>query len=89
MRALPAFDLGLTAYSPNPLVGARGRIAGLGVDVFSEEPLPLNHPFRYLPHVVSTPHIGYVVEESYRVYLGDCVANAMAFINGTPARVIN
>jgi hypothetical protein len=30
MRALPAFDLGLTAYSPDPLVGARGRIAGLG-----------------------------------------------------------
>ena len=30
MRAFPAFDLGLTAYPPDPLVGARGRIAGLG-----------------------------------------------------------
>src|SRR6185437_8887345 len=30
MRAFPAFDLGLAAYPLNPLVGARGRIAGLG-----------------------------------------------------------
>ena len=30
MRAFPAFNLGLAAYPLNPLVGARGRIAGLG-----------------------------------------------------------
>lgn len=41
------------------------RIGGLGVDVFEEEPLPIDAPFRYLPNV-ATPHIGYVAEESYR-----------------------
>ena len=30
MRAFPAFDLGLAANPLNPLLGARGRIAGLG-----------------------------------------------------------
>ena len=65
------------------------RIGGLGVDVFEQEPLPLNHPFRYFPNVISTPHIGYVAEESYRIYLGNCVENALAFINGSPIRVMN
>jgi len=66
-----------------------GRIAGVGVDVFDEEPLPAGHPLRHLPNVISTPHIGYVVEESYRVYLGDCVTNALAFMAGKPERIIN
>ena len=72
------------------LLGAlrAGRIAGYGVDVFEEEPLPRDHPFRYLPQVISTPHIGYVVEQGYRVYFGDCVANARAFMEGNPIRVL-
>jgi phosphoglycerate dehydrogenase-like enzyme len=65
------------------------RIAGLGVDVFEEEPLPAAHPYRHLPNVVATPHIGYVTRESYAVYLGDCVANASAYLQGKPTRVIN
>ena len=30
MRSFPLFDLRLAAYPLNPLVGARGRVAGLG-----------------------------------------------------------
>jgi len=66
-----------------------GRIAGLGVDVFEVEPLPADHPFRHLPNVIATPHIGYVTRESYRVYLGDCVPDAHAWLAGKPTRVIN
>lgn len=66
-----------------------GRIGGFGVDVFAEEPLPLDHPYRHLPNVVATPHIGYVTEEGYRVYLGETVENVLAFIEGKPVRVLN
>jgi phosphoglycerate dehydrogenase-like enzyme len=36
------------------------KIAGAAIDVFDQEPLPLEHPFRSLPNLLATPHIGYV-----------------------------
>ena len=41
------------------------RIAGAGLDVFDEEPLPAAHPLRSLSNVVLTPHIGWPTDESY------------------------
>jgi len=35
-----------------------GLIWGAGLDVFVEEPVPLNHPLLRLPNVVTLPHIG-------------------------------
>lgn len=39
-----------------------GKIAMGGFDVYTQEPLPANHPLLKLPNVVMTPHIGYVSE---------------------------
>jgi phosphoglycerate dehydrogenase-like enzyme len=65
-----------------------GTIAGAGLDVFEPEPLPLDHPFRKLPNTVITPHLGYVTEETYRVFFGHALEDVQAFLRGAPVRVL-
>ncbi|OGA14724.1 MAG: hydroxyacid dehydrogenase [Betaproteobacteria bacterium RIFCSPLOWO2_02_FULL_65_20] len=64
------------------------RIAGAGIDVYDVEPLPDDHPFRSLDNLVATPHLGYVTEESYRVYYGQAVEDIAAWMGGNPVRVL-
>ena len=37
---------------------AQGRVAGAGIDVFADEPLPAANPLRSAPNTVLTPHLG-------------------------------
>jgi phosphoglycerate dehydrogenase-like enzyme len=48
-------------------------IAGAALDVFDIEPLPENHPFRTLDNVLATSHIGFVTEDTYKVFYEDTV----------------
>jgi phosphoglycerate dehydrogenase-like enzyme len=66
----------------------RRRIAGAGIDVFDQEPLPLDHPFRHLENLIATPHLGYVTEESYHVFYGQAVEDIAAWLAGSPVRVL-
>jgi phosphoglycerate dehydrogenase-like enzyme len=67
----------------------QGAVAGAGLDVFDEEPLPLDHPLRRLENTVITPHLGYVTDETYRVFYGEALEDIHAFLKGAPMRVIN
>lgn len=62
------------------------RIAGAALDVFDEEPLPLTHPYRYLPNVLATPHIGYVTENTYSRAYPQIVESLHAWLAGAPIR---
>jgi phosphoglycerate dehydrogenase-like enzyme len=101
---LAAADLGLMrpdAYLVNtsrgPIVDeqalidvlTRGAIAGAGLDVYDQEPLPANHPLLSLRNVVLTPHLGYVTAETYRTFYGQTLENIEGFLKGAPPRVIN
>jgi D-3-phosphoglycerate dehydrogenase len=62
------------------------RIAGAGVDVFSVEPLPLDHPFRKLDSMVITPHLGYVSVDALRAHYSQMVDTIDAWFKGEPPR---
>jgi phosphoglycerate dehydrogenase-like enzyme len=62
------------------------RIAGAALDVFDEEPLPPAHPFRFLPNVLATPHIGYVTQDTYRTAYPQIIEAVRAWLAGAPIR---
>jgi phosphoglycerate dehydrogenase-like enzyme len=63
-----------------------GEIAGAGLDVFEEEPLPANHKLWTLPGVLITPHTAgygpYLDERRYDIILDNC----RRFLAGEPLR---
>lgn len=65
-----------------------GRIRGAGLDVFDVEPLPFDHPMRNLSNAILTPHVGYVTEETYRIFFTEMVENIVAYMDGAPIRVL-
>ncbi|MFK4724058.1 phosphoglycerate dehydrogenase-like enzyme [Bradyrhizobium niftali] len=58
------------------------KIAGAAIDVFDQEPLPLDHPFRTLPNLLATPHIGYSSRGLYSRFYQDTVENIRQWLDG-------
>lgn len=65
------------------------KIAGAGIDVYSEEPLPVGSPFRTLDNVLLTPHMGYVATNNISRMYSDAAEDIAAFLDGNPVRVLN
>ncbi len=66
-----------------------GRIAGAGIDVYEDEPVPTDHPIRSCPRTVLTPHLGYVSHDTYRLFYTQTVEDIEAWLAGAPVRVVD
>jgi phosphoglycerate dehydrogenase-like enzyme len=62
------------------------KIAGAAIDVFSVEPLPVDHPFRKLDNLVLTPHLGYVTQETFIAHYNQMVEGIDGWLKGEPVR---
>jgi phosphoglycerate dehydrogenase-like enzyme len=58
------------------------RIAGAGLDVFVEEPVPSDHPLLTLDNVILTPHIGGGTGGARVKQMGDVLDNIVRFFRG-------
>lgn len=67
----------------------QGRIGGAGLDVFDEEPLPIDHPLRRLNNVVLLSHRGYAAEEILCERYELAMGNILNFLDGRPVQLLN
>jgi D-3-phosphoglycerate dehydrogenase len=66
-----------------------GTIAGAGLDVYWEEPLPLDHWLRRQKNVLMQPHLGGFTDEGYASLVNPAVDNVTAFLDGRPKNLVN
>ena len=66
-----------------------GKLSGAGLDVYDEEPLPLEHPLRRFDNVVLLPHRGYATVEILTERYQHAMENILSFLDGKPVNVIN
>jgi glycerate dehydrogenase len=64
---------------------AEGRLGGLGIDVYTKEPFPEDHPFYALrehPLACLTPHMAWGAKEARERCLSEMIENIRAFRRG-------
>ncbi|MBI4528616.1 MAG: D-2-hydroxyacid dehydrogenase family protein [Deltaproteobacteria bacterium] len=66
-----------------------GHLGGAGLDVFDQEPLPMEHPFRTLNNVVLLSHRGYATVEILRERFQLAMANILSFLENKPINILN
>ena len=68
---------------------ASGQLGGAALDVFAQEPLPLDSPLLRLPHVVLSPHHAAATHGALGRAVDGVLDNLEGFFNGAPRNVVN
>jgi phosphoglycerate dehydrogenase-like enzyme len=63
-------------------------IGGAALDVYDREPLAADDPIRSAPRTLLTPHLGYVLDDNYKLTFPQALENILAWLDGEPMRVI-
>jgi len=66
-----------------------GRPGYAAVDVYETEPVLRDHPLLAMDNVVCTPHLGYVVRDTYELYFGQAFDQVNAFAAGQTVNAVN
>ncbi|SDS20682.1 hydroxyacid dehydrogenase [Bradyrhizobium canariense] len=68
-----------------------GKLAGVGLDVFEQEPPPFGHSLFELPNVIIAPHVAGVTREAVDRMSEQTARNILSVLDGEPIRqnVIN
>ena len=66
-----------------------GEIAGAGLDVVSQEPMPDSNPLRLAPNCIITPHVAWCSVEARTRLMQGVYDNIKNFLDGKPSNVKN
>ncbi|MCL2616162.1 MAG: C-terminal binding protein [Defluviitaleaceae bacterium] len=62
------------------------KLAGVGLDVTAQEPIPNDHPLLTLDNVIVTPHSSWYSVEAYQDLKRKAAEDAVNFVSGRPVR---
>lgn len=65
-----------------------GHLGGAAIDVYDQEPPPVNHPLLECEQVILTPHCADMTPEGVELLNEGAVDNIIAFLEGTPQNVV-
>jgi phosphoglycerate dehydrogenase-like enzyme len=66
-----------------------GHLGGVGLDVFENEPLPMDHPLRRFDNAILLSHRGYATVEVLQERYEEAITNILNFIDGKPVNLHN
>lgn len=66
-----------------------GHLGGVGLDVYDQEPLPMDHPLRHFDNAILMSHRGYATLEILSERYEQAITNILDYLDGKAIKLIN